>query len=165
MPFGPLLAWKRGDLLGAAQRLTAAGVAALIAIAVLWAWTRGGSAFAPLAIGLAVFVIAGALSDLAERTGLFRVPLGNRDPARARTAALDLGHGVRPCRRRRRPDRHRLRDHLEQRIYRIDEARRRREVAGYELKLDGVTQRQGPNFREMVAQFTVTLDGERARAS
>src|SRR6202023_4298222 len=72
---GPLLAWKRGDLLGAAQRLMAAGAAALIAIAVLWAWTRGGSAFAPLAIGLAVFVIAGALSDLAERTGLFRLPL------------------------------------------------------------------------------------------
>src|SRR5713226_5408131 len=44
VPFGPLLAWKRGDLLGAAQRLTVAGVAALIAVAVLWAWTRGGSA-------------------------------------------------------------------------------------------------------------------------
>src|SRR6202795_5251631 len=75
-PFGPLLAWKRGDLLGAAQRLTAAGIVALIAMAVLWAWTRGGSAFAPLAIGLAVFVIAGALSDLAERTGLFSLPIG-----------------------------------------------------------------------------------------
>ena len=33
VPFGPLLAWKRGDLLGAAQRLIAAGIAALIAIA------------------------------------------------------------------------------------------------------------------------------------
>src|SRR6185437_13253848 len=51
VPFGPLLAWKRGDLLGAAQRLYAAGIAALIAIAVLWAWTRGGSTLAPLAIG------------------------------------------------------------------------------------------------------------------
>src|SRR5467141_4173153 len=74
VPFGPLLAWKRGDLLGAAQRLTAAGIAALVAIAVLWAWTYGGSTLAPVAIGLAVFVIAGALSDLAERTGLCRVP-------------------------------------------------------------------------------------------
>src|SRR5229473_1489374 len=73
VPFGPLLAWKRGDLLGAAQRLIAAGIAALVAIAVLWAWTRGGSAFAPLAIGLAIFVVAGALCDLAERTGLFRM--------------------------------------------------------------------------------------------
>src|SRR5262247_2890914 len=29
VPFGPMLAWKRGDLLAAAQRLTAAGIAAL----------------------------------------------------------------------------------------------------------------------------------------
>src|SRR3954462_10551051 len=76
VPFGPLLAWKRGDLVGAAQRLMAAGIAALIAIAVLLAWTHGGSTFAPLAIGLAVWVIVGALCDLAERTGLFRVAFG-----------------------------------------------------------------------------------------
>ena len=82
VPFGPLLAWKRGDLLGAAQRLIAAGVAALIAIAVLWAWTTGGSTLAPLAIGLAVFVIVGALIDLVERIGLFRDPLGDRAAAR-----------------------------------------------------------------------------------
>src|ERR1700678_2760482 len=52
LPFGPLLAWKRGDLLGAAQRLMAAGVAALIVVALVWAWTFGGGTFAPLAIGL-----------------------------------------------------------------------------------------------------------------
>ena len=127
MSFGPLLAWKRGDLLGAAQRLTAAGIAALIAIAVVWAWTRGGSSLAPLAIGLAVFVIGGALSDLAERTGLFRVPLADRGAACAGIAARDLGHRLCPCRRRRRPDRDRLRDHVEQRIYRIDEDRRGRQ--------------------------------------
>src|SRR4029079_13979850 len=85
VPFGPLLAWKRGDLLGAAQRLMAAGVVALIAIAVLYAWTWGGSTFAPLAIGLAVFVLGGALSDLAERTALFRVP-----PATAMASARGL---------------------------------------------------------------------------
>jgi cytochrome c-type biogenesis protein CcmF len=33
-------------------------------------------------------------------------------------------------------------------------------VAGYELKLDGITQKQGPNFREQIAQFTVKLDRE-----
>jgi cytochrome c-type biogenesis protein CcmF len=33
-------------------------------------------------------------------------------------------------------------------------------IAGYALKLDGVRQRQGPNFREMAAQFTVSLDGK-----
>ena len=47
----------------------------------------------------------------------------DRDAAGARIAALRMGHDVRACRRRRRPDRDRLRDHLEQRIYRVDEAR------------------------------------------
>src|SRR5689334_2373918 len=75
MPFGPLLAWKRGDLLGAAQRLTAAGIVALVAIAVVWAWTQGGATLAPLAIVLAVFVIMGALCDVAERIALFRTLL------------------------------------------------------------------------------------------
>src|ERR1700726_988196 len=74
VPFGPMLAWKRGDLLGAMQRLLAAGAAALVALALGWAWTGGGSTLAPLGIGLGVFVIAGALSDLAERTGVFRMP-------------------------------------------------------------------------------------------
>src|SRR3954469_16095038 len=161
VPFGPLLAWKRGDLLGAAQRLTAAGIAALFAIAVLWAWTWGGSTFAPLAIGLAVFVIAGALSDLAERTALFRAPLATA-MARARglpratwgTAFAHAGVGIAL-------------------IGIVCETAWNSEyigsmkpndvanVAGYQLKLDGVTQRQGPNFREMVAQFDVSLDGER----
>ena len=108
MPFGPLLAWKRGDLLGAAQRLYAASGAALIAVAVLWAWVRGGSAFAPLAIGLAIFVIAGALTDLAERCMLFRVPL----PISWRRA-----RGIRACRCRCRADWYRLREHVE---YRTD---------------------------------------------
>ena len=130
VPFGPLLAWKRGDLLAAAQRLTAAGIAALLAIAVLWAWMRGGPVLAPLAIGLAVFVIVGALSDLAERTGLFRVPLRRLAAAGERTAALGLGSRVRPCRPRRRPDRHRLRDDLEQRIHRDHEARPDRQRRG-----------------------------------
>src|SRR5215216_1700738 len=163
MSFGPLLAWKRGDLLGAAQRLTAAGIAALIAIAVLWAWTRSGSAFAPLAIGLAVFVISGALSDLAERTALFRGPLATA-MARARglpratwgTAFAHAGVGIAL-------------------IGIVCETTWNSEyigamkpndvanVAGYQLKLDGVTQRQGPNFREMIAQFTVSLDGEALR--
>jgi cytochrome c-type biogenesis protein CcmF len=163
VPFGPLLAWKRGDLLGAAQRLTAAGIAALVAIAVAWAWTYGGSTFAPLAIGLAIFVVAGALCDLAERTGLFRVSLGvalrrARGLPRATwgTAFAHAGVGVAligiVCETT-------WNSEYIGSMMPSDVAR----VAGYQLKLDGVTQRQGPNFREMIAQFTVSLDGETLR--
>src|SRR6266480_1342928 len=159
VPFGPLLAWKSGDLLGAAQRLTAAGIAALCAIAVLWAWTRGGATLAPLAIGLAVFVIAGALSDLAERTGLFRIPLPISF-RRARglprstwgTAFAHAGVGVA------------LIGIVCETTWNSEYIATMKpdqvaKVAGYELKLDGITQRQGPNFREMIAQFAVSLDG------
>src|SRR5205814_3313756 len=159
VPFGPMLAWKRGDLLGAAQRLIAAGIAALIAIAVLWAWSRGGSALAPLAIGLAVFVIAGALSDLAERTGLFRVPFAIAI-RRARglprsawgTVFAHAGLGVA------------LIGIVCETTWNAEYIATMRpgdvaRVAGYELKLDGLTPRQGPNYRETIAQFAVQLDG------
>ncbi len=73
MPFGPLLAWKRGDLFGVAQRLMlAAGLAVVVAV-VTAAATQSGPVLASLAIGLAVFVMLGALTDLAERAGLGKV--------------------------------------------------------------------------------------------
>jgi cytochrome c-type biogenesis protein CcmF len=159
VPFGPLLAWKRGDLLGAAQRLIGAGVAALIAVATVWAWTLGGSTFAPLAIGLAVFVIVGALSDLAERIGLFRVPLGTalqRAGGLPRsswgTVFAHAGVGIAligiVCETT-------WNSEYIGSMKPADVAR----IAGYELKLDGVRSSQGPNYREMIAQFSVRSDG------
>jgi hypothetical protein len=115
VPFGPLLAWKRGDLVAARAapdrgRNRCAGRGC-----VLWAWTFGGPVLAPLAIGLAAFVIAGAASDIAERIGLFRLAPPSLAAPRDRPAALGLGHGLRACRARPRAARHRLRDDLEQR--------------------------------------------------
>src|SRR5262249_4585510 len=76
VPFGPLLAWKRGDLLAAAQRLMAAAVIAAVAIAAGFALIRGGGpVLAPFGIGLAIFVMVGALTDIAERTMILRIPL------------------------------------------------------------------------------------------
>jgi len=161
VPFGPMLAWKRGDLLGAAQRLLAAGVAALLVLALVWAWMRGGSAFAALAIALAVFVILGALTDLVERVGLFRIPFATA-LRRARglprsiwgTAFAHAGLGVA------------LIGIVCETTWNSEYIGTMKpdavaKVAGYELKLDGLFQRQGPNFREMIAQFDVSLDGQK----
>ena len=75
MPFGPLLAWKRGDLLGVAQRLVgAAGIAATM--------EGGGPLLVPFAIGFALYVMAGALTEIVERTGPAQGPA--RDRVRAR---------------------------------------------------------------------------------
>ena len=75
MPFGPLLAWKRGDILGVAQRLMGAFAVGLVTIAIVAAAESEVSVLAPFGIGLALFVMAGAVTDIVERIGLFRVPL------------------------------------------------------------------------------------------
>ncbi len=159
VPFGTQLAWKRGDLAGAMQRLMTAGIVALVTVAVVWAWARGGSAFAPLAIGLAVFVIAGSVSDIAERTQLFRVPF-SAATQRARglprstwgSAFAHAGLGIAligiVCET----------TWNSERIAAMkpgDVAN----VGGYEVRLDDTSQQQGPNYREQVSRFNVTLDG------
>lgn len=163
VPFGPMLAWKRGDLLGVTQRLLAAGVASLVAIAIAWAWARGGSALAPLAIGLGVFVIAGAVTDIVERTGLVRLPFAtvlNRARGLPRSAwGTTLAHaglgvaliGI-VCETT-------WNSEYIATMKQSDVAH----VAGYDVKLEGLFQRQGPNYREMIAEFNVSRDGETLR--
>jgi cytochrome c-type biogenesis protein CcmF len=160
VPFGPMMAWKRGDLLGVTQRLLAAGVAGLVAVAIVWGWVSGGSTLAPLAIGLGIFVIAGAVTDLVERTGLVRLPFATvlhraRGLPRSAwgTAFAHAGLGVAligiVCETT-------WNSEYIATMKQNDVAH----VAGYDLKLDGLFQRQGPNFREMIAEFNVSRDGE-----
>ncbi|WP_284277486.1 heme lyase CcmF/NrfE family subunit [Mesorhizobium huakuii] len=70
VPFGPLLAWKRGDIIAASQRLMAAFATALAAMLVTGLFIDGASVFAALGIGLAVWLVAGALTDLAVKSGV-----------------------------------------------------------------------------------------------
>ena len=70
VPFGPLLAWKRGDLYGVAQRLLAACAVAMVGLAATFAFAGTKAVLAPFGIGLGVFVMAGALTDIAERVDL-----------------------------------------------------------------------------------------------
>jgi cytochrome c-type biogenesis protein CcmF len=67
LPFGQALAWKRGDLLGAAQRMLVAIAVGIVATILIFAFTYGGPVAAPLGIGLGVFVVASAIWDLGER--------------------------------------------------------------------------------------------------
>lgn len=160
VPFGPMLAWKRGDLLGVAQRLLAAGVAGLVAVAIAWGWARGGSALAPLAIGLGIFVIASAVTDIVERTGLVRLPFATvlhraRGLPRSAwgTAFAHAGLGVAligiVCETT-------WNSEYIATMKQNDVAH----IAGFDVKLDGLLQRQGPNYREMIAEFNVSRDGE-----
>jgi cytochrome c-type biogenesis protein CcmF len=159
MPFGPLLAWKRGDLLGVAQRLVWAIAIAIIGAAATLAVVRGGPVLAPFAIGLGMFVMAGAVTDIVERTGLLRLPLAaalartvGLPRSAAGTALAHFGIGVTlvgiVC-------------ETSWGTERITALKQSDVIslAGYDLTLDAVEDRQGPNYRERVARFTVRRDG------
>ncbi|GJD95739.1 heme lyase CcmF/NrfE family subunit [Methylobacterium iners] len=67
VPFGQTLAWKRGDVHAASQRLFAAlGLALAIGLAVL-ALTWGGPVLAPVGIGLGAYLILGAAMEIISR--------------------------------------------------------------------------------------------------
>jgi cytochrome c-type biogenesis protein CcmF len=159
MPFGPLLAWKRGDLYGVAQRLMAAAAVAVVAIGLSFAGTIGGPVLAPFGVGLAVWVIAGATIDLAERTGLFK--LAPRIALRRAiglprsawgTALAHAGIGLS------------LLGIVaatawgSERIAQVKPGETLT-LGSYQLTFDGARPRQGPNYRELAGRFTVRQGG------
>ncbi|MCC2688406.1 MAG: heme lyase CcmF/NrfE family subunit [Rhizobiaceae bacterium] len=74
VPFGPLLAWKRGDLLAVAQRLWAAFALAILAMLAVLLFVDRLAVLAALGIGLGVWLIFGALTDLALKAGVGHAP-------------------------------------------------------------------------------------------
>jgi cytochrome c-type biogenesis protein CcmF len=159
MPFGPLLAWKRGDLPGVAQRLIAAGAIALAGTAATFAASGGGPVLAPFMIGFALFIIAGAATDMIERTGLLRVPL-SIGLSRARglprsawgTAVAHCGVGLLLLG---------VAGETQWGTERIVALKPKDTVSirNYDLTFDGTLPREGENYRELVARFTVRRNG------
>ena len=159
MPFGPLLAWKRGDILGVAQRLMGAFAVGLVTIAIVAAAESEVSVLAPFGIGLALFVMAGAVTDIVERVGLFRVSLSI---VRQRAAGLPrsvwgtaFAHfgiavtllGIVS-----------VGTWASERIVGLKPSQTV-SLSGFDLSFDGLVQRSGPNYRELVGKFTVRRGG------
>jgi cytochrome c-type biogenesis protein CcmF len=159
MPLGPLLAWKRGDLLGAAQRLAAASAISVLVAVVILALRWRGPWLAPFGIAVGVWVIAGAVSEWATRVKLFAA-----DAAEVLRRALGLpraayggmlahiGVGVTVI------------GIIASSAWRSEEVvilkpGERAAIAGYDLAFRGVAPRQGPNYQEVVALLTVTRQG------
>jgi cytochrome c-type biogenesis protein CcmF len=160
MPFGPMLAWKRGDLLGVAQRLVGATGIAAITVAVIFAMGGDGPILVPFAIGLALYVMAGALTEIVERTGLLRVPLATAF-GRARglprsawgTTFAHFGLGITLLG---------VIGETQWSLERIAELKPGQSISihRYDFQFDGVTTRRGPNYGELAAHFTVRRHGD-----
>jgi cytochrome c-type biogenesis protein CcmF len=159
MPFGPLLAWKRGDILGVAQRLMAAFAVGLVTTAIVAATEAEVSVLAPLGIGLALFVMAGAVTDIVERIGLLRVPFSVVGPRAAGlprsvwgTAFAHFGIAVTLL------GIVSVGTWASERIVGLKPSQTV-SLSGFDLSFDGLIQRSGPNYRELVGKFTVRRGG------
>jgi len=160
MPFGPLLAWKRGDLLAAAQRLMAAALIALGLSVVLLAVHSRGPWLAPFGIGLGLWLVLGALTEIAYRVKLGETPMAEawrklRHLPRSAygTALAHAGLGLAVI------------GIVATTAWRTEEILALKpgdnaDIAGYTLTFRGVAPRQGPNYRERVAVFSVARDGK-----
>jgi cytochrome c-type biogenesis protein CcmF len=158
MAIGPHLAWKRGDLRAAMQRLWVAfAAAAVVVLGGLWM-----AGFTPvlaiLGLGLAAWIAAGVLAEWAERVRLFRLPAGDslRRAAGLPRAAygMTLAHfgmavlvaGVSASA-------------FEQETIETLRPGEHITVAGYELRLREVLRVPGPNFTAEEAVIEVRRDG------
>jgi cytochrome c-type biogenesis protein CcmF len=157
-PFGFSLAWKRGDLLGVAQRLSVAFAGGFVAFVALIAF-RGGPVLAPIAAGLAIFVILGQLSEIVVRIRRQGVSL-SAALARARAFPLSFWGGSFA--------------HMGAGIALLGLAATgfgaetiatmrvgvAQTVGPYEIVIDSVSKRTGPNYRETVAAMTIRKGGD-----
>ena len=164
VPFGPLLAWKRGDLMAVSQRLFAAFGGALAVTVLVWIFVDRTGVFAALGIGLSAWLVLGAITDLALKSGFPGVPAGI---ALGRLAGLPrsvygtaLAHaglgltllgivGVTA---------------LEVERFVTLKPGETMQVAGYSLRFVGLEPYRGPNYVEDRGRFTLTGEGGRERA-
>ena len=158
LPFGQSLAWKRGDLLGAAQRLLLALGLAVIMMVVLLAAHSGGPVLAPIGVGLGLFLILGSINELVTRSwpagfslrlavrraaGLPRQAYGSAI-AHAGLGLTVIGIAATAW-------------HVETiTLMHLGDSRN---VGGYTLTLAKLSPLQGPNYRETAASFSVTQAG------
>lgn len=156
VPVGPLLAWKRGDLWAAMQRLYfAAGVSILVVI-VCWAFISDAPVLALLGLGLAAWLLVGSFAEIVTRSGLPKVSPG---VALARVAGMPrsvwgtaFGHtGLGLT----------LLGIVGVSAFQIEAIREMKpgdtvSIAGYEVRYDGHQPRQYANFVEDVLTFHVS---------
>ncbi len=159
---GPLLAWKRGDLLGALQRLWAAFAVAIVVVLIGIYVERGGPVLAVLGLGLAAWMAMAAAVEVADRVRLFRAPwteIWRRAINQPRASyGMSLAHfglavtvaGISAS------------AFQQQRIVMMHLGDQT-QLAGYTLRFDGIGKHDGDNYTADVAEFTL-LDGSRVIA-
>jgi cytochrome c-type biogenesis protein CcmF len=159
LPFGPLLAWKRGDVAGAASRLAFAGIVALAALVAVSAYFQRGPWLAPVAMALGAWVMAGALCEIGARARVGQADL--REVARRLTSQPRSVYGTALA-------------HFgvglmvvgivatsayQSEVVRVMNPGEAAEIAGHRVTFRGTAPARGPNYREEVGIFDVARGG------
>jgi len=160
VPFGPFLAWKRGDILGTSQRLSVAAIVTVLVIIAAYAVSGPGPWLAPLGLGLGIWVIAGAVSEMAFRVKMFRAPwsevfrrLANLPRAAYGATFAHIGVGVMVL------GIVATTAWQSEKIISLKPGEST-SIAGYDLKFGGVAPSRGPNYREQIGLIIVSRGGE-----
>ncbi|HOZ32069.1 MAG TPA: heme lyase CcmF/NrfE family subunit [Tabrizicola sp.] len=157
LPPGAMLAWKRGSVGRSLRGLIPALVLALALAALAFAMQSGRTALGPVGVLLGVWVVAGAVTDLWSRTG--RGAAGERLARLGRLPRADWGKAVA----------HggmgitvfavaaMLSWKVEDiRVVQIGESF---PLGSYEVRLDEVSEVEGPNYFSTLGRMTVTRGG------
>jgi cytochrome c-type biogenesis protein CcmF len=158
MAVGPLLPWKRGDLMAALSRLKVAFIVTAAAALVTLAATGAHSIGAACGLALAAWLFAATLTELAERTRLVADPRGalRRALHLPRAAwGMTLAHGGMAVVIAG------ITGSNAWTAERIVDARPgdQIELAGYAIALDGVNEVSGPDYTATRADMRLLRDG------
>jgi len=156
---GPMLRWKRGDLMEALRRLWLAFVAVLVIVAVTAYVTDGGPVMALLGMALGAWLIVGSLVHWAEQVRLASGLSGlGRRLSRLRRgvwgmtlAHLGLGVAVLGMT---------ASTAWEDNALQVMVPGQTVEVGGYDFTFDGVEPLPGPNYTTIGGRFTVMKGGK-----
>ena len=159
MAVGPMLSWKRADLKPALNRLWLAMSAAVLVMLAVWFWVADGPFMGTVGAGLAAWLFAGTLAELAGRIRLFRVSAAEslRRLARTPRAAwgMTLGHlGLAVA----------IAGMTGAGAWRTESIQAMKPgetvtVAGYDFTFDGAEPGRGPNYSLVRGTFRVAKDG------
>ncbi|ANK84960.1 heme lyase CcmF/NrfE family subunit [Rhizobium sp. N731] len=159
VPFGPLLAWKRGDLLGALQRLYLVAALAFAAALVFFYLQHGGPVLSVLGLAAGLFLILGAIADLWYRAGIGKVAgsvawrrLSGLPRSAFGTALAHAGLGVSVL------------GIVAVTTFQSEHVVEMKpgqtvEAGGYSLEFDGMRAGRGPNYTEERGHFTIRRAG------
>ncbi|NML74358.1 heme lyase CcmF/NrfE family subunit [Rhizobium sp. S-51] len=159
VPFGPMLAWKRGDLYAASQRLLVAAALSLVVALVFFYVEHGGPVMAVLGLAAGFFLVFGAIADLWYRAGFRKVAtsvalrrLNGLPRSAIGTALAHFGLGVTVL------------GIVAVTTFETETVVEMKpgmtvEAGGYSVTFDGMKSATGPNFTEDRGHFTIREGG------